>query len=199
MSDSSTSPALSFLSFEMQHNPHFVHFQRQPVWRPPRCQASPTPIRPSVWSPYALVSSISHFTTEQNEMQHTHRHDIHCRLKGPIARDVLKNFEQRWRKQAPTVPSFSEHKIFGIDSMNHRENGTCCCIWIKVFSRSLRTYAWTQRTRLPVRCHLIPCGLHNCSARLTRTVQFWSTTPLQAWQSNYFSLRVMFLIFFKRM
>ncbi|XP_057728813.1 phospholipase D alpha 1-like [Arachis stenosperma] len=26
-------------------------------------------------------------------------HDIHCRLEGPIARDVLKNFEQRWRKQ----------------------------------------------------------------------------------------------------
>lgn len=27
-------------------------------------------------------------------------HDIHCKLEGPIARDVLVNFEQRWRKQA---------------------------------------------------------------------------------------------------
>ncbi|KAI4380658.1 hypothetical protein MLD38_006825 [Melastoma candidum] len=26
-------------------------------------------------------------------------HDVHCRLEGPIARDVLVNFEQRWRKQ----------------------------------------------------------------------------------------------------
>ncbi|EHA8591706.1 phospholipase D alpha 1 [Cocos nucifera] len=26
-------------------------------------------------------------------------HDIHCRLEGPIAWDVLCNFEQRWRKQ----------------------------------------------------------------------------------------------------
>ncbi|KAF5188000.1 Phospholipase d alpha [Thalictrum thalictroides] len=26
-------------------------------------------------------------------------HDIHCRLEGPIAWDVLYNFEQRWRKQ----------------------------------------------------------------------------------------------------
>ncbi|ONM21861.1 phospholipase D8 [Zea mays] len=28
-------------------------------------------------------------------------HDVHCRLKGPVAWDVLANFEQRWRKQAP--------------------------------------------------------------------------------------------------
>eukprot|EP01012_Entosiphon_sulcatum_P013946 TRINITY_DN19104_c0_g1_i1.p1 TRINITY_DN19104_c0_g1~~TRINITY_DN19104_c0_g1_i1.p1 ORF type:complete len:1138 (+),score=138.76 TRINITY_DN19104_c0_g1_i1:101-3514(+) len=27
-------------------------------------------------------------------------HDIHCRLEGPVARDVMTNFEQRWRKQA---------------------------------------------------------------------------------------------------
>uniref|UniRef100_A0A0A8YCL6 Phospholipase D n=1 Tax=Arundo donax TaxID=35708 RepID=A0A0A8YCL6_ARUDO len=26
-------------------------------------------------------------------------HDIHCRLEGPAAWDVLENFEQRWRKQ----------------------------------------------------------------------------------------------------
>ncbi|XP_057968020.1 phospholipase D alpha 1-like isoform X2 [Malania oleifera] len=26
-------------------------------------------------------------------------HDVHCRLEGPIAWDVLFNFEQRWRKQ----------------------------------------------------------------------------------------------------
>ncbi|GLT25349.1 hypothetical protein SLA2020_004830 [Shorea laevis] len=26
-------------------------------------------------------------------------HDIHCRLEGPVAWDVLQNFERRWRKQ----------------------------------------------------------------------------------------------------
>ncbi|XP_073044081.1 phospholipase D alpha 1-like [Primulina eburnea] len=29
-------------------------------------------------------------------------HDIHCRLEGPAAWDVLHNFEQRWRKQGIT-------------------------------------------------------------------------------------------------
>ncbi|XP_073033653.1 phospholipase D alpha 1-like [Primulina eburnea] len=29
-------------------------------------------------------------------------HDIHCRLEGPAAWDVLYNFEQRWRKQGVT-------------------------------------------------------------------------------------------------
>ncbi|KAK3133350.1 hypothetical protein QOZ80_6AG0535410 [Eleusine coracana subsp. coracana] len=28
-------------------------------------------------------------------------HDAHCRIEGPAAWDVLANFEQRWRKQAP--------------------------------------------------------------------------------------------------
>ena len=28
-------------------------------------------------------------------------HDIHARLEGPVARDVMCNFEQRWRKQCP--------------------------------------------------------------------------------------------------
>ena len=27
-------------------------------------------------------------------------HDIHCRMEGPAAWDVLLNFEQRWRKQS---------------------------------------------------------------------------------------------------
>lgn len=28
-------------------------------------------------------------------------HDIHCRLEGPVAWDVLYNFEQRWKRQVP--------------------------------------------------------------------------------------------------
>ncbi|CAL4067307.1 unnamed protein product [Meganyctiphanes norvegica] len=28
-------------------------------------------------------------------------HDIHSRIEGPLAYDVMKNFEERWRKQAP--------------------------------------------------------------------------------------------------
>lgn len=27
-------------------------------------------------------------------------HDLHCRIEGPAAYDVLTNFEQRWRKVA---------------------------------------------------------------------------------------------------
>ncbi|KAH9575045.1 hypothetical protein CY35_01G091700 [Sphagnum magellanicum] len=30
-------------------------------------------------------------------------HDIHCKLEGPIAWDVLFNFEQRWQKQASKI------------------------------------------------------------------------------------------------
>ena len=30
-------------------------------------------------------------------------HDVHCRLEGPVAFDVLTNFEQRWQKQVPTL------------------------------------------------------------------------------------------------
>ena len=28
-------------------------------------------------------------------------HDIHCKLEGPVARDVLENFIQRWHRQSP--------------------------------------------------------------------------------------------------
>jgi phospholipase D1/2 len=33
-------------------------------------------------------------------------HDIHCRIEGPAAWDVLHNFEQRWRKQGGDDESF---------------------------------------------------------------------------------------------
>lgn len=46
-------------------------------------------------------------------------HDIHCRLEGPVAWDVLRNFEQRWRKQGSgdellvplSVPSDAEAAV----------------------------------------------------------------------------------------
>lgn len=30
-------------------------------------------------------------------------HDIHCRMEGPAAWDILSNFEQRWQKQGKDV------------------------------------------------------------------------------------------------
>ncbi|KAK8496091.1 hypothetical protein V6N12_046660, partial [Hibiscus sabdariffa] len=35
-------------------------------------------------------------------------HDIHCKLEGPVAWDVLYNFEQRWLRQA----RFKKHQLF---------------------------------------------------------------------------------------
>jgi len=55
-------------------------------------------------------------------------HDIHSKLEGPIARDVLVNFEQRWRRQAkthlphldPYVISIKEEEIPGEESWSCR-------------------------------------------------------------------------------
>ncbi|KAK1425964.1 hypothetical protein QVD17_14631 [Tagetes erecta] len=38
-------------------------------------------------------------------------HDIHCRLDGPIAWDVLYNFEQRWTKQVGTRYLFTQAEL----------------------------------------------------------------------------------------
>ncbi|KAJ8637596.1 hypothetical protein MRB53_011863 [Persea americana] len=40
-------------------------------------------------------------------------HDIHCRLEGPIAWDVLFNFEQRWRKQG------GKHLLIQLRGLDH--------------------------------------------------------------------------------
>ncbi|KAL8167817.1 hypothetical protein V2J09_009316 [Rumex salicifolius] len=37
-------------------------------------------------------------------------HDIHCRIEGPAAWDVLYNFEQRWAQQVKRVPGLSGRK-----------------------------------------------------------------------------------------
>ncbi|KAK9683588.1 hypothetical protein RND81_10G151400 [Saponaria officinalis] len=41
-------------------------------------------------------------------------HDIHCRLEGPVAWDVLYNFEQRWKKQV------GEQFLYSIDELDQR-------------------------------------------------------------------------------
>ncbi|KAI3454202.1 hypothetical protein Pfo_010865 [Paulownia fortunei] len=38
-------------------------------------------------------------------------HDIHCRLEGPVAWDVLYNFEQRWRKQVGNQYIYSINEL----------------------------------------------------------------------------------------
>ncbi|KAK6274104.1 hypothetical protein POUND7_011187 [Theobroma cacao] len=40
-------------------------------------------------------------------------HDIHCKLEGPIAWDVLYNFEQRWLRQA----RWKKHLLFPLDKL----------------------------------------------------------------------------------
>ncbi|KAE8732586.1 Phospholipase D alpha 1 [Hibiscus syriacus] len=40
-------------------------------------------------------------------------HDIHCKLEGPVAWDVLYNFEQRWLRQA----RFKKHLLFPMDRL----------------------------------------------------------------------------------
>jgi len=41
-------------------------------------------------------------------------HDIHSKLEGPVARDVLINFEQRWRRQAKTQVRHIAHSVISI-------------------------------------------------------------------------------------
>ncbi|KAL9226761.1 hypothetical protein vseg_002535 [Gypsophila vaccaria] len=41
-------------------------------------------------------------------------HDIHCRLEGPVAWDVLYNFEQRWKKQV------GERFLYSIQELDQR-------------------------------------------------------------------------------
>ncbi|KAH9603039.1 hypothetical protein KSS87_004185 [Heliosperma pusillum] len=38
-------------------------------------------------------------------------HDIHCRVEGSVARDVLTNFEQRWKKQAGQRLLYSQSEL----------------------------------------------------------------------------------------
>lgn len=38
-------------------------------------------------------------------------HDIHCKIQGPAAWDVLYNFEQRWQKQAKTEDLFTKKQL----------------------------------------------------------------------------------------
>ncbi|KAG7973233.1 hypothetical protein I3843_07G217700 [Carya illinoinensis] len=43
-------------------------------------------------------------------------HDIHCQLEGPVAWDVLNNFEQRWIKQVGDKFPIPPIKIYGIET-----------------------------------------------------------------------------------
>lgn len=48
-------------------------------------------------------------------------HDIHCRLRGPVALDVVHNFEQRWRKQGHSyaLVDLSAHQLLSPSLPNH--------------------------------------------------------------------------------
>ncbi|KAL2479659.1 Phospholipase D alpha 2 [Abeliophyllum distichum] len=82
-------------------------------------------------------------------------HDIHCRLEGPVAWDVLFNFEQRWRKQGekdylldlhelqkiliPPSPAMypDDHDTWNVQVFRSIDGGAC--IWLPRRTRECST------------------------------------------------------------
>ena len=67
-------------------------------------------------------------------------HDIHSKLEGPIARDIMTNFEQRWRKQAKThLYHLGSEFISEMEEEIHESNSWCTrlCRSIDPFSADI--------------------------------------------------------------
>ncbi|MED6133693.1 hypothetical protein PIB30_030552 [Stylosanthes scabra] len=45
-------------------------------------------------------------------------HDVHCKLEGPVAWDVLYNFEQRWEKQVGRNNVNNQNLLFTLDELD---------------------------------------------------------------------------------
>ena len=64
-------------------------------------------------------------------------HDIHCRVEGPVARDVLENFIERWNRQAADkgpAPYLDERRINSYAVAYHDDPGQ---EWSVQFFRSI--------------------------------------------------------------
>ena len=68
-------------------------------------------------------------------------HDIHGKFEGPIARDIMTNFEQRWRKQGKThLPHFLTKEFISVkeEEINTPDAWTCrLCRSIDPFSADI--------------------------------------------------------------
>jgi len=77
-------------------------------------------------------------------------HDIHARLEGPAARDVLANFQDRWRKQAADKEAFLYPVLeeFGEENPLEEVEGE---VWVAQVLRSINSDSCTfpSEDRLP--------------------------------------------------
>mmetsp|Transcript_11188 Transcript_11188/g.28203 ORF Transcript_11188/g.28203 Transcript_11188/m.28203 type:complete len:665 (-) Transcript_11188:168-2162(-) len=68
-------------------------------------------------------------------------HDIHCRVEGPVVRDLLTNFEQRWHKQVPSLANSLVHipaKLFEpVEASNGRQDAEEAFGWRCQLLRSI--------------------------------------------------------------
>lgn len=85
-------------------------------------------------------------------------HDIHCRVEGPAAWDVLLNFEQRWRKQSKNpglllnMTTQVQYVTFCC-SLLHPEASLCFAVHVKFECTCYAGLLQTCRPRSPSSAH----------------------------------------------